>query len=244
MDVLCDSPTDRDRALCCVQYCDIFASITLMQPPRFLSLYKRLFGGGAGFWASSRMSPTSSAQHSQLRMDGLSGCPDEALLAIAEISALAHWKASELQSGSLSMRELIRRGDAIEQELRNRAAGKAGDEDVKNPVLLAAAAASSSLAGGLDMPAGMAMAQSPQPGMSGGLRSTRSPIDTTKHIIGEMFREAALLYLHTVLSDSVPGMPLTIIFVVQAQADAPSSWSLPCRCTGDPERRRPDGEAP
>ena len=186
-----------------------------MQPPRFLSLYKRLFGGGAGFWASSGMSPTTSAQHSELRMDALSGCPDEALLAIAEISALAHWKSTELQSGSLSMRELIRRGDAIEQELRNRAAGKAGDEDVKNPVLLAAAA-SSSLAGGLDMPAGMAMAQSPQPGMSGGLRSTRSPIDTTKHIIGEMFREAALLYLHTVLSDSVPGMPLTVNPIIRA----------------------------
>ena len=214
-----------------------------MQPPRFLSLYKRLFGGGAGFWASSGMSPTTSAQHSELRMDALSGCPDEALLAIAEISALAHWKSTELQSGSLSMRELIRRGDAIEQELRNRAAGKAGDEDVKNPVLLAAAA-SSSLAGGLDMPAGMAMAQSPQPGMSGGMRSTRSPIDTTKHIIGEMFREAALLYLHTVLSDSVPGMPPTVNPIVRARADAHHSWRLPCRRTRDLERRRPDGKAP
>ena len=241
MDVLCDSPTDRDRALCCVQYCDIFASITLMQPPRFLSLYKRLFGGGAGFWASSRMSPTSSAQHSQLRMDGLSGCPDEALLAIAEISALAHWKASELQSGSLSMRELIRRGDAIERELRERATGESAvDEDIKNPAILAGAPSSSSLAGGLDMPAGMAMAPSPQPGMSGGLRSTRSPIDTTKHIIGEMFREAALLYLHTVLSDSVPGMALTII-LAGAQSNPLSSPLLP-RCTRNHERRGPDGE--
>ncbi|KAI1797033.1 fungal-specific transcription factor domain-containing protein [Ganoderma leucocontextum] len=188
-------------------YSDIFASITLMQPPRFLSLYKRLFGGGAGFWASRGMSPRSNAQHSELRMDALSGCPDEALLAIAEISALAHWKATELQSGSLSMRELIRRGDAIERELRDRATGKsAADsvEDVKNPAIIASP---SSLAAGLDVPAGMAMAPSPQPGMGGRLRSTRSPIDTTKHIIGEMFREAALLYLHTVLSDSVPGVP-------------------------------------
>ncbi|KAI1782511.1 fungal-specific transcription factor domain-containing protein [Ganoderma leucocontextum] len=187
--------------------CDIFASITLMQPPRFLSVYKRLFGGGAGFWASRGMSPRSSAQHSELRMDALSGFPEEALLAIAEISALAHWKATELQSGSPSMRELIRRGDAIERELRERATGKsAADsvEDVKNPAIIASP---SSLAAGLDVPAGMAMAPSPQPGMAGRLRSTRSPIDTTRHIIGEMFREAALLYLHTVLSDSVPGVP-------------------------------------
>ena len=185
-----------------------------MQPPRFLPLYKRLFGGGAGFWAT-HASPTAAAQHSELRMDALSGCPDEALLAIAEISALAHWKASELQSGSLSMRELIRRGDAIEKELRERATGKSTDsvDDFQG----AATGASSSLAGGLDMPAGMAMASSslmsssPQPGMSGALKSARSPVDSTRHIIGEMYREAALLYLHTVLSDSSPGGTLTAI---------------------------------
>ncbi|EJF64783.1 hypothetical protein DICSQDRAFT_159813 [Dichomitus squalens LYAD-421 SS1] len=202
------SPAGRFAAKA-TMYADIFSSITLMQPPRFLSLYKRLFGGGAGFWPINT-SPTAHAQHSELRMDTLSGCPDEALLAIAEISALAHWKATELQSGSLSMRELIRRGDAIEKELRERAMGKSGDiEDLKTPTV----ASSSSLAGGLDMPAGLAMASSsslmssPQPGMSGASKSTRSPVDSTKHIIGEMYREAALLYLHTVLSDSSPGVP-------------------------------------
>ena len=53
-----------------LQYVDIFASITLMQPPRYLSLYKRLFGGGAGFWATNA-SP--GGQHAELRMDTLSG---------------------------------------------------------------------------------------------------------------------------------------------------------------------------
>ncbi|GBE84085.1 hypothetical protein SCP_0600630 [Sparassis crispa] len=46
------------------------------------------------------------------------GCPDEAVLATAEISALAHWKAAEQRSGSFSMRELVRRRDLIEQQLR------------------------------------------------------------------------------------------------------------------------------
>ncbi|CDO71850.1 hypothetical protein BN946_scf184939.g74, partial [Trametes cinnabarina] len=187
------------------QYIDVLSSITLKQPPRFLSLYKRLFSGGAGFWANTA-SPRTSGQHAELRMDALTGCPDEALLAIAEISALAHWKASELQSGSLSVRELIRRGDIIEKELRERATGarpcSADGDDGNFP---------GGGAGGLDMgvaPAGLPMAMGlpqVQPGMSGASRSPRAPIDNTKHVIGEMFRESAVLYLHTVLSDSSPG---------------------------------------
>ncbi|RDX57055.1 hypothetical protein OH76DRAFT_1394812 [Lentinus brumalis] len=193
------SPAGRFAAKA-TMYVDIFASITLMQPPRYLSLYKRLFGGGAGFWATNASPAGAGGQHSELRMDALSGCPDEALLAIAEVSALANWKNQELQSGSLSVRELIRRGDAIEKELRERASGKRVDDDDFS-------GHGSSFGGGLDLtPAGLAAPMSsPQPGMSGS-RSARSPVDTNKHIIGEMFREAAVLYLHTVLSESVPGM--------------------------------------
>ncbi|KAI0671466.1 fungal-specific transcription factor domain-containing protein [Trametes maxima] len=184
------------------QYIDVMASVTLKQPPRFLSLYKRLFGGGAGFWATNASPRTGAAE---LRMDALTGCPDEALLAIAEISALAHWKAQELQAGSLSVRELIRRGDVIEKELRERATGMRSDENEfqGQPVALA----------GLDMgvaPAGLPMSMGlaqVQPGMSGASRSPRAPVDRNKHIVGEMFREAAVLYLHTVLSDSLPGVP-------------------------------------
>lgn len=53
-------------------------------------------------------------------MENLTGCPDEAMLALAEISGLGQWKASEQAKGSLSFRELVRRGDDIEQRLRNR----------------------------------------------------------------------------------------------------------------------------
>ena len=51
-------------------------------------------------------------------MDAMTGCPDEAMLAIAEVSSLAHWKASQLRNNCLSYPELIRRGTAIEQQLR------------------------------------------------------------------------------------------------------------------------------
>ncbi|KAI0368789.1 hypothetical protein BV20DRAFT_947406 [Pilatotrama ljubarskyi] len=193
------TPTGRFAAKA-TMYIDVMSSITLKQPPRFLSLYKRLFGGGAGFWATNT-SPSTSGQHAELRMDALTGCPDDALLALAEISALAHWKATELQNGSLSVRELIRRGDQIEKELRERATGiRVDDDDFQ----------SSGLAG-LEMgvaPAGLPMAMGmPPPGMSGASRSPRTSVDTTKHLVGEMFRESAVLYLHTVLSDSSPGVP-------------------------------------
>ncbi|KAI0326960.1 hypothetical protein GY45DRAFT_1309636 [Cubamyces sp. BRFM 1775] len=193
-------------------YIDVLSSITLKQPPRFLPLYKRLFGGGGGFWASNSASPRASAQQAELRIDALTGCPDEALLALAEISALAHWKASELQNGSLSVRELIRRGDIIEKELRERATGvsmRAGDEEYHQGQTALA---------GLDMgvtPAGLPMAMGMQPGMSGASRSPRAPVDTTKHVIAEMFRESAILYLHTILSDSSPGVPEIINSVDQ-----------------------------
>ncbi|KAI0822511.1 fungal-specific transcription factor domain-containing protein [Trametes gibbosa] len=195
-----------------IMFIDVLASITLKQPPRFLPLYKRLFGGGAGFWAN-HAGAGMSGQHTELRMDALTGCPDDALLALAEVSALAHWKASELQNGSLSVRELIRRGDIIEKELRERATGVHVDEDEYH--------SQGAMLAGLDMgvaAAGMPMAMGlpqVQPGMSGAARSPRGPVDTTKHVIGEMFRESALLYLHTVLSDSSPGVPEIINSVEQ-----------------------------
>ncbi|KAL6308257.1 hypothetical protein BKA93DRAFT_746891 [Sparassis latifolia] len=70
-----------------------------MLPQRFLLLYLRLFAGGADFWANSQ-------QHFDLRMDVVMGCPDEAVLVIAEILALAHWKVAECVNRALRGSEL------------------------------------------------------------------------------------------------------------------------------------------
>lgn len=74
-------------------------------------LWQRLLGEQGIFWANELEMPR------RLRMDILTGCPDEAMLAIAEISSLAHWKAGQLRNGCLSYVELIQRGTAIEQKL-------------------------------------------------------------------------------------------------------------------------------
>ncbi|KAI9061087.1 hypothetical protein FKP32DRAFT_1667804 [Trametes sanguinea] len=211
------SPAGRFAAKA-TMYIDVLSSITLKQPPRFLPLYKRLFGGGAGFWANTA-SPRTGGQHAELRMDALTGCPDEALLAIAEISALAHWKASELQNGSLSVRELIRRGDMIEKELQERTRRVRPCSPDENDSGFQTGLGGG--AGGLDMgvaPAGLPMAMGlpqGQQGMSGASRSPRIPVDNTRETIGDMFRETAMLYLHTVLSDSSPGVPEIINSVEQ-----------------------------
>ena len=108
----------------------------------------------------------------RLRMDLLSGCPDEAMLAIAEVSVLAHWKASQLRNGSLSYPELVRRGTAIEQQLRQYTSN---DHDAR-------------------------------------LRGTADSTQSTQEdrlLVASIFREAAHLYLHTVLSNSIPGKSST-----------------------------------
>ncbi len=60
--------------------------------------YRRLFRGGHAQWAAAQA----------LRMDGLMGCPDEVMLAIAEVANLAYWKSNCIRAGRLSIRELVR----------------------------------------------------------------------------------------------------------------------------------------
>ena len=107
----------------------------------------------------------------RLRMDLLSGCPDEAMLAIAEVSALAQWKTSQLHNGSLSYPELIRRGTAIEQQLRQ---FPSNDHDARLQ----------------------------------GTNNAMQPTQEDRSLAASIFREAALLFLHTVLSNSMPGKSL------------------------------------
>ncbi|KAJ7364325.1 fungal-specific transcription factor domain-containing protein [Mycena albidolilacea] len=154
---------------------DIFSSLTVMRAPKYLALYKRLFGDLAGWHL----------QNGGIRMDSLTGCPEEVLLGIAEVSELSHWKAAEKRKGSLSNRDLIRRGDEIEQRLRKasdspRKTGE-GDKTPLHPTLMQAD--------------------------SEAVDAAPFPSNETRQLVGKIFSETVLLYLHTVLSDSNPGVP-------------------------------------
>ena len=114
---LCDSPfrsvsisaPGPARSRVDHQWHDIFASITLRQAPRFLDLYRRLL---TGYITRATPEDAESANMAQFM-----GCPDDILLTLAETSELAQWKAQERQNGTLDMRVLIMRANAIENRI-------------------------------------------------------------------------------------------------------------------------------
>jgi hypothetical protein len=145
-------------------------------------------------------------------MEGLSGIPDEVLLAIAEVSSLAAWKSQEMRNGSLSVRELIRRGDDIEQHLRQRCSETAGFFAERDHVPLHPSLPSI----GVTHVHG---ASSSGSSSSHGLHATGPfPDEEMRRVVAGLFREAVLLYLHTVLSDSNPGI-LQLPCLLLTQAD-------------------------
>lgn len=73
-----------------------------MRPPKFLNLWKSLLDDRKGALPS-------------LDMAGLTGCSDDTLLAVADISALAQWKATQVRNNTLSYPELVKRGMKIEE---------------------------------------------------------------------------------------------------------------------------------
>lgn len=149
-----------------------------MRAPRFLPLYKRLLGGdklGQQFWSDLS---------GGMNMQSLTGCPDEVMLAIAEVSALAHWKVTEQRRGSLSARELIRRGDEIEKRVRQQYCEATSflNQAPLHPGLL----------------------------QTTGLGDSGSPFISEEmyRLLSSVFRESVLLYLHTILNDPNPGKSL------------------------------------
>ncbi|KAJ3732536.1 fungal-specific transcription factor domain-containing protein [Lentinula guzmanii] len=151
---------------------DIFASLSLMRPPKHLLLYQRLLSHSA--WSID----TNLTHSVSPQMETLTGCPDDVMLAIAEISALAHWKSMERIKGTLNYRDLIHRGDDIEQRLRQRPETPIFEEDPPlHPNLL-------------------------QPSIT----DITFPNQEVRKLLASIFRATALLYLHTVLHDSNPGV--------------------------------------
>ncbi|KAK0435034.1 fungal-specific transcription factor domain-containing protein [Armillaria borealis] len=164
--VLANMSTSSQLIVKYTMWMDIFASFTLVKQPEYLALYKCLLGDQNGFWGR----------------ENLTGCPDEAMLALAEISGLAHWKTSEQAKGSLNFRELVRRGDDIEQRLRNRQRepSNLGEQTPLHPNLMRTAMPD---AGAISHP------------------------DEVMQLVGNVFRESALLYLHTIINEDNPAVP-------------------------------------
>lgn len=89
---------------------DVLASVTTLQVPRFLETYRMLFGR-AGAYIDD---PVSSSP--EISMLPVMGCENQIVLAIAEISNLAHWKEMQRRRGCLSVPQLVERGLEIESK--------------------------------------------------------------------------------------------------------------------------------
>lgn len=167
-----------------LQWLDVISTVTLLTVPRHLQFYRRLYLGGGGFWATPGRY---TLEELDTRVESLTACPDEILLGIAEISSLECWKVQEMRKGTLSMRELIRRGDILERHLRfecEPACTPETDQTRLHP--------------------GSAMSSDPT---AAGLPRTASPADVARQLVAKIFRETALLYLYTVLNGSYPAVP-------------------------------------
>jgi len=162
-----------------------------------MDVYRRMFKAKAAF---------GSAQLGSL-FEPFTGFPDEILYAIAQTSELAFWKSQESLKGTLSTRELIRRGDAIERGIRQ--------------IQETTATTTSSLS--LDLGLGPELS----PLMSGD-SNLDSPFlsDDTRRGVRDLFKESALLYLHTTLSDPNPGVheiSTSVANIIQLVQQLPTS---------------------
>jgi hypothetical protein len=92
---------------------DVLASVTQMRVPRFLEIYRSVFGPKQEAYIESAPCP-------ELSMIPIMGCENHILLAIAEISELSHWKEMQTRTGCLSMPKLVQRGMEIEQKYLQR----------------------------------------------------------------------------------------------------------------------------
>ncbi|GBE87848.1 hypothetical protein SCP_1200730 [Sparassis crispa] len=96
---------------------DVLASVTTQQVPRFLATYRQLFGRSGAYIDD----PLASAP--EISMLPVMGCENHIVLAIAEISSLAHWKESHRARGCLSVPRLVERGVDIENRYLSASAG-------------------------------------------------------------------------------------------------------------------------
>ncbi|QRV75331.1 Fungal specific transcription factor domain [Ceratobasidium sp. AG-Ba] len=193
---------------------DIFSSISLCKSPRFLKLYRRLLQSNATLYAQPAGGP---------QLENVMGCTDSIMLCLAEIADLACWKATHQAAGTLSMPELVRRGLIIEKDLRRevqslnfKARGVVDSIWGNVPPMPTATITEMGVPPSLmqrpglntDLPnGGSRLGQPLSPPSSPPLPSAVPNGDELRRLVSDIFREAAILYLHTELSELRPGVP-------------------------------------
>ena len=168
---------------------DVLASVTTQQVPRFLEYYRLLFNGA---YIDDPLGG------SEISMLPVMGCENKIVLAIAEISNLAHWKESQSRRGCLSIPELVHRGTIIEEQLLAPASPH-------NPLVPLQAGMYGPQALHSQMyPNGGGPGPGPGAGAGGG---GEADVVWRRRLTNNIFRASAKVYLHTVLSGDYPACP-------------------------------------
>jgi len=92
---------------------DVLASATLVRKPRFLDVIKELFTPQQVFFGDEIVPPME-----EYSMMSVMGCENHIVLALAEIAALASWKEERTKAGNLSVPDLVKRGEKIQEILK------------------------------------------------------------------------------------------------------------------------------
>jgi hypothetical protein len=195
---------------------EVLASVTEVRKPQFMDVYRELFNAARftvvdedvnGHGSSNgnanngngldNLSKTpieddlASTTANGFSMLSIMGCDNRTFLAIAEISEFAAWKEEELRKGRLSVPELVMRGKQLEEQFFPRGGmgvfgGDALDGDA---FALDGDAFSFGAAGSEDSTMSEAALASPK---------------VRRSYTARIFRAAAKLYLHTIISDDQP----------------------------------------
>lgn len=104
---------------------DVLASVTQARVPRFLEVFRTVFGPHTGAYIESS-SPN-------LSMLPIMGCENHIVRAIAEISSLYQWKQIQTNSGRLSIPLLVQKGLEIEKSLSESSPLFGSDEYLTSP---------------------------------------------------------------------------------------------------------------
>ncbi|KAG9032478.1 hypothetical protein FRB95_001453 [Tulasnella sp. JGI-2019a] len=161
---------------------DIIGSVTMRRKPHFLSTYQELFGrqGGA-------------------MMEGIMGCDERVLLAIAETAALAEWRHDMERKNCLSFMDLAHRANKIEPLLQSTGPVYSGASFIEE-------ISPSSTIGEHDTILGM---DSTSHSNSTHRKSHQHRVEQARsahhiQLVSNVFRAAAKLYLYTVVSGCNP----------------------------------------
>ncbi|GJJ08388.1 hypothetical protein Clacol_002603 [Clathrus columnatus] len=115
------SPSARFTAQMTMWF-DIVAAINIGRTPRFIDLYRRIFrteNNSTFRQHNSQQSSSTPPTDFPIQLS-LTGCPDGVMYALAETACLSQWKDTQIRSGCLSYRELVRRAEEIENGLKTR----------------------------------------------------------------------------------------------------------------------------